>query len=136
MMVKRLLLAMIVLAPGLAVAHHSFAMFDMSKDLPLRGTVRQFLWESPHTWLQIITRDASGKPVEWSVEMGAPNALYRRGWRQLSAKAGDQVTVIVHPLRDGRAGGSLVSAVLADGSHLNASGGSSQPAGAAAEPKP
>jgi hypothetical protein len=129
------LLALSVLMPPLALAHHSFAMFDMGKDLSITGSVRQFLWESPHSWLQILTQDPAGKKVEWSVEMGAPNSLYRHGWRQLSFKPGDKVTVVVHPLRDGRAGGSLVSAVLADGAHLSASGGSAVPAGAA-EKKP
>ena len=135
MISKHIAVVMLALVPGLCWAHHSFAMFDMTKDLTLNGTVRQFRWESPHSWLQIIAQDSSGKSVEWSVEMGAPNALYRRGWRQASAKAGDKVSVVVHPLRDGRAGGSLVSAVLANGVQLSASGGSAVPAGAA-EHKP
>jgi hypothetical protein len=60
--------------------------------------------------------------------MGAPGALYRRGWRQTSLKHGDKITAILHPLRDGRQGGSLVSVTLADGTQLLGSGGSAAPA--------
>jgi hypothetical protein len=120
--------ALWVLAPGAVLAHHSFAMFDMNKDLTLTGTVREFQWQSPHSWLDIMVKDKSGKVGEWSLEMGAPNALYRRGWRQLSVSPGDQVTAVLHPLRDGRHGGSLVSVLLPDGRQLFGSGGSAAPA--------
>jgi hypothetical protein len=108
----------------LAFAHHSFAMFDMNKDLTLAGTVSQFQWQSPHTWLDLSVRGDGGKHTQWSLEMGAPNALYRRGWRQLSLKPGDKITAVLHPLRDGRRGGSLVSVTLPDGRQLFGSGGS------------
>src|SRR5665213_2360010 len=83
--------------PGLALAHHSFAMFDMSKDVTLTGTVVQFQWESPHTWLDLMVTEDSGRQQRWGLEMGAPNALYRRGWRALSLKSGDKVTAVLHP---------------------------------------
>jgi hypothetical protein len=122
------LTAMFVAIPAIAVAHHSFAMFDMNKDVTLQGTVRQFQWLSPHSWLDLEVTDDAGKQTRWSLEMGAPSALYRRGWRQTSLKHGDKVTATLHPLRDGRQGGSLVSVTLADGTHLFGSGGSAAPA--------
>jgi hypothetical protein len=106
-----------------AFAHHSFAMFDMQKDLELHGVAKSFTWESPHTWLQLMVTNSSGTPVEWSIETGAPNVLYKRGFRPTSVQAGDGVTVVVHPLRDGRPGGSLVSAILRDGTKLEVGGG-------------
>ena len=114
--------------PLAAHAHHSFAMFDMQKDISLTATVKSFNWESPHSWLQVIVRNPTGEDNEWSLEMGAPAMLYRSGWRQTSVKPGDRVTVVVHPLRDGRAGGSVVSIMLPNGSRLGASAASAAPA--------
>ena len=88
----------------------------------------QFQWESPHSWLDIVVVEGRGTPYRWGLEMGAPNALYRRGWRQSSLKSGDKVTAVLHPLRDGRRGGSLVSVTLPDGTQLRGSGGSAAPA--------
>jgi len=122
------LAAMLTGIPALAFAHHSFAMFDMTKDQTVTGTVVQFQWESPHSWLDLTSTDKDRAHIRWSFEMGAPNALYRRGWRQSSLKPGDQVTVVLHPLRDGRNGGSLVSVTLPDGKQLQGSGGSAAPA--------
>src|ERR1700722_18970016 len=117
-MILRWLSAILLAIPATALAHHSFAMFDMNKDVTLRGTVEQFQWLSPHSWLDIIVTDDAGKQIRWSLEMGAPSALYRRGWRQASLMRGDKVTATLHPLRDGRRGGSLVSVMLPDGSQL------------------
>ncbi len=110
-------------------------MFDVNKDVTLSGTVVQFQWTSPHSWLDIAIHDDGGSPVRWSLEMGAPNALYRRGWRQQSLKPGDKVSAVLHPLRDGRHGGSLVSVTLPDGSQLFASGASAAPAPPAGSPQ-
>lgn len=124
----RIMGLMALLVPSAAFAHHSFAMFDMQQDLELKGVAKSFSWESPHSWLQVMVKNASGTPVEWSIEMGAPNMLYKRGLRAASVKAGDGVTLVVHPLRDGRPGGSLVSVVLADGTKLQMGGGAGSPA--------
>ena len=130
----RLHLFGLALIPGAVLAHHSFAMFDMNKDVTLNGTVVQFQWASPHTWLDIRVRGEDGRSIQWGLEMGAPNALYRRGWRQSSVKPGDKITAVLHPLRDGRHGGSVVAITLADGTRLSASGGSAAPAPPASTP--
>jgi len=95
-----------------ALAHHSFAMFDAQRSTTLDGVVKDFQWTNPHTWVQIVVRDASGKDVEWSVEGGSPNALSRQGWSRMSLKPGDRAVIVVHPLKDGSNGGSLVSATV------------------------
>ena len=97
------------LAAAPAFAHHSFAMFDNTKDVTLEGTVKEFQWTNPHSWVQLMVKDASGKEVEWSVEAGSPNGLSRQGWTRHAAKPGDKASIVVHPLKDGTAGGSLVS---------------------------
>lgn len=101
-----------------AVAHHSFNMFDDSKEVVLVGEVKEFQWSNPHTWIQLNVPDASGKVVEWSIEGGSPNLLGRQGWKRTTFRPGDAVQITVHPLRDGQPGGSFVRAVLPDGSRL------------------
>jgi hypothetical protein len=106
-----------------ARAHHSHAMFDLSKEVTLVGTVKEFQWNNPHCWIQVLVpdpKDPSAPPVEWGVEMGAPIQLIRHGWKPDSLKPGDKITVVVNPLRDGRPGGQIVSAIGPDGKPLGA----------------
>lgn len=101
-----------------ALSHHSFAMFDRTKEITLAGTVKSFEWTNPHSWLQLVVRDARGATKEYSIEMGSPNTMSRSGWRKTSFKTGDRVTVKINPMRDGSAGGAFVSAVNAEGKTL------------------
>jgi len=101
-----------LLACGSVSAHHSYAMFDMKQSITLRGMLVEFQWTNPHCFLQVMD-DTTAK--EWSVEMGAPADLYRKGWRPGSVKPGERVTVIIHPTRDGSSSGTFVSAVGPDG---------------------
>ena len=105
----------LTLAGGVAHAHHSFAMFDMTKEVTVTGTVRQFQWTNPHAYIQLIAKDAQGHDVEYSMEMGAPMYLYARGWRPRSLKAGQRITVTLNPLRNGRPGGVVKDVKDADG---------------------
>jgi hypothetical protein len=93
---------------GPAAAHHAFAMFDTNREVMLDGTVKEFQWTNPHTWVQLLVKDSSGKEVEWSIEGSSPNNLSRFGWSRNSLKTGDHVQAVVHPLKDGSIGGSLV----------------------------
>ncbi len=112
-----LLAAGIVAAPP-ALTHHSFAMFDIRSEVTLSGTVREFQWTNPHSWLQLdVERGAS--TVEYSIELGSPNTMSRRGWRRSTFKPGDWVTVTVNPMRDGSPGGALINAIDAQGNRLS-----------------
>ena len=99
-----------LLAPvsGTALAHHSFAMFDQGKETKLVGVIKEVQWTNPHIWLQVLVKDPSGKDVEWSIEGGSPNGLARQGWKRSSVKAGDQVEMVIHPLKNGDKGGSVM----------------------------
>ena len=101
-----------------AMAHHSFTMFDVQKQTTLTGTVKEFQWSNPHCWIQLLVRDESGKDAEWSVELPSPRVIFQGGWKPSSIKPGDKVIVTVHPLKDGSAGGALVSAVGPDGKRI------------------
>jgi hypothetical protein len=111
----------LMLGAGGASAHHSFAMFDQQKTLTLTGSVKEFQWTNPHCYIQLMVPDKDGKPVEWSMEMGAPMYLYARGWRPGTIKPGDKITIAINPLRNGRPGGVVVKATAADGKPLGKS---------------
>lgn len=108
----------VALAGGTAQAHHSFAMFDMSKEVTVSGTVKQFQWTNPHAYIQLVSKNEAGQDVEWSMEMGAPMYLYARGWRPSSLKAGMQVSVTLNPLRNGRPGGVVRDVTTSDGKKI------------------
>jgi hypothetical protein len=96
-----------------ASAHHSFAMFDQAKETTLDGTLKELQWTNPHIWVQVMVKDpATGKDVEWSIEGGSPNNLARKGWSRNALKAGDKVLVVIHPLKNGDNGGSLVKVTV------------------------
>lgn len=107
-------------APGLtpAWAHHSFAMFDSTKEVSLEGTVREFQWTNPHSWVQLTVME-NGQQVEYSIEGGSPNGLARRGWNRHSLNAGEHVTIVINPLKDGSKGGSFKRAIFPDGRTLS-----------------
>lgn len=109
-------LALALTAPA-AQAHHSYAMFDRSKTVTLNGTIRQFQWTNPHSWIQLTVPSDSGTD-EWSIEMGSPFELLRVGWTSSTVKAGDKVSIQIHPVKDGSKGGGFVSGTDAGGHPL------------------
>lgn len=105
--------------PVLALAHHSGAMFDATKTVTINGTVTEFNWTNPHSSFKMEVLNAEGKPEIWAIEMNSPQNLIPTGWKRTTIKAGDKVSAVVRPLRDGKPGGSYVSITLADGKKLN-----------------
>jgi hypothetical protein len=110
------LLAFARVAPS--YGHHSFAMFDQGRQVTLQGTVREFQWTNPHAWIHIVVSNADGLKDTWQVELNSPNNLKRQGWKSSSIKPGDQVTLVLNPLKDGSKGGLFISVTLPDGSVL------------------
>ena len=107
-----------LMAASPVLAHHSFAMFDSAKDVVIEGTIREFQWTNPHSWIQVVVPDAAGGMKEWSIEAGSPNGLARQGWHSTSLKPGDRVQMDIHPMKNGSAGGSLIGVTLASGEKL------------------
>jgi hypothetical protein len=102
-----------------AVAHHSFAMFDGDKTVTLSGTVKEFEWVNPHSWLRVMVNDdKSGKPALWALELSSPSRLITMGMHANSVKPGDVVTVTFHPMKDGSRGGQFIQAKLPDGKDI------------------
>ncbi|HEY6454699.1 MAG TPA: DUF6152 family protein [Steroidobacteraceae bacterium] len=100
--------AVLITAP--CAAHHSYAMFDLTRSITLRGTVKELQWTNPHCFLQVLVQ-AQSTTAEWSLEMGSPATMYRHGLRPGSFKPGDKLTVVINPLKDGTNGGQFVSAI-------------------------
>lgn len=111
-------IAALVLPSPPTVAHHSFAMFDQTKEVQLHGVVREFQWTNPHVWVEIQVEGSGHKPAQWSIEASSPNSLMRHGWTSKSLAPGDPVTVSIHPLRTGAPGGSLIRLTLRSGAQL------------------
>ena len=112
-----------------AVAHHSFAMFDQEKTITLKGTVKELEWTNPHAWLYVMVQDQSGKAIEYSLEMQGTGQSVKLGWKPDSVKAGDVVSVDIHPLKTGGHGGQLLGVVLPSGQKLGVTGKGPSPFG-------
>jgi hypothetical protein len=118
--IKRVALAAAVLLSAVAVtaqAHHSFAMFDMSKTVSFKGKVKELQWTNPHVWIELTVDEKDG-PATYAFEGAAIAVLKRVGWTKDSIKAGDVVTVVGHPYKNGKPGGSIDHLLLADGRKL------------------
>jgi hypothetical protein len=101
-----------------AFAHHSDAAHDMSSLVTIKGHITEFYLRNPHAYFSVATRDEQGNEVEWAVQMASGLTLSRRGWRPESLTIGEEVTVELHPARDGKPYGLIVSVVKANGSSL------------------
>ncbi len=108
-------LAAVAFAPPAALAHHSTAMFEWGKETKVSGTVKEFQWTNPHTWIVFVVPNAQGGTDDWGFEGMSPNYLGRNGWSKGTLKPGDKVDLIYYPLRDGRKGGFSVVVTFPDG---------------------
>src|SRR4030095_12881444 len=116
----RTLLGSLAVAATLAIgspvaAHHSGAGFNSDKVVEISGTIKEFQFTNPHTWIQVIVEDAKGAKVEWSLEWGSPNSLGRQGVRPSTFPAGAKVTMRLRPMLNGAPAGAFVGAKFADG---------------------
>jgi len=107
-------LCLTVSAP--ASAHHSYAAFDRTKTITLKGAIESIEWTNPHIYIVLVARPAQGgAPARWTIEGNPPAAMERQGWKKGAAKPGDVITLVINPLRNGQVGGHYVSALLPGG---------------------
>jgi len=95
-----------VATSGAVMAHHSFAMFDQEHPIELVGTVHEFKYTSPHCYIFLEVKGPDGNTVTWNLEGGAPSLLTRDGWSSRSIKPGDELRLMIDPLRSGSPGGA------------------------------
>jgi len=104
---------------AVAWAHHSFSPYDLENPEEVEGTVTEFRFINPHSWIVLSVEDFKGQTVDYKIETNGSFYLARReGWKRTSLKPGDEVVARVHPLRDGSPGGDLIKLTLSDGSEL------------------
>ena len=117
---------------GPARAHHNAAGIDRTKTVTVEGTVKQFKWANPHSWVEIEVPDQKGGVEIWNAEMTSPSILVKAGWKKTTLNAGDKVKLVVNPLTSGSPGGLFVSITLPSGQQLTQQ--APRPAAAAATP--
>ena len=116
----------LLLAVVPADAHHGFAAeYNIHERVTIQGTLTGFEWTNPHAWIHVDVKDADGKVVNWAVEFGSPNVLYRRGFRKTDFPTGTEVTVDGYRAKNGTATLNGRSVKLPDGRNFFA--GSSAP---------
>ena len=121
--------SLVAAAAGPALAHHSFAMFDRSKQISVTGTVKEFQYTNPHSWVIVTVPGPGGTETEWGFESEGPSTLLRKGIKHSSLNPGDKITAVGFPMRDGRSAGSLISITKADGTVLSFRDNGAPPAG-------
>jgi uncharacterized protein DUF6152 len=100
------------------LAHHGAAQFDVGKKVIVKGTVTEWFWSNPHCFLRFDAAGPDGQVVHWAVEtQSGPNILHQ-GFSKQTFKVGDEVTVTLEPVKNGRPMGRLLRVVLPDGSAL------------------
>jgi hypothetical protein len=101
-----------------AAAHHSTAEFDYTKQVTIKGVVKEVQWTNPHSYIQMLVDGEGAGQVQWSVEIGSPSLNVNMGWRKNSVKVGDVVTMNLSPARNGKPYGTLRVLTFADGKQL------------------
>jgi hypothetical protein len=114
--------AALALTPALVEAHHSAVMFDDAKEISVQGVVTEFQYTNPHSWLLVDVTDQDGKVTTWGFEAEGPTTLMRNKVRPSDFKAGTKLTIVGHPMKDGRPAALWVKAVREDGTEFYPSG--------------
>lgn len=109
--------ALLSAGSAVAFAHHSTAMFDKKKEVTLVGVVTEYQWTNPHVFIEMDVPGEQGV-AHYSIEGGSTRTMEKYGWKVRTLRPGDKLTLTMRPLRDGKPGGLVISAVLADGSTL------------------
>jgi hypothetical protein len=96
-------------------AHHGGAAFDTGKKVTLKGTVTQWIYQNPHCLITLDVKGEDGKVVQWVAETQAPGIMYPAGYRKDSFKPGDEITVVLEPVKNGQPVGRIQTVVTARG---------------------
>ena len=100
-------------------AHHGSAAFESGKSVVMKGAVTRWFWANPHCFLSYDVKDESGNITHWVAETSNPPDMINRGWSKGTFKPGDEVTVTVEPVKNGRPAGRLLQVVLPNGKTLH-----------------
>src|SRR6185369_1733823 len=101
-----------------SMAHHSTAEFDYTKQVTIKGIVKEVQWTNPHSFIQLLVGGSGEPQVQWSVEIGSPSLNINTGWKRNSVKVGDVITMELAPARNGKPYGTLRVLTFDDGRKL------------------
>jgi hypothetical protein len=110
-------LALAGIAP-LSAGHHGTSTYDMTIDTELKGTVKEWTFGNPHSWLWLTVTESQQPAVEWSIESAPPNYLSQQGWSASTLKTGETLTALVSPLKGEPRRGILLEVKRASGETL------------------
>ena len=99
-------------------AHYGNSAFDTGKRVTMKGTVTEWFWANPHCFLKFDVKDDSGNAVHWVAETTNGPDMIERGWSKHTFKAGDEITVTVEPVKNGKPVGRVLQVVLPTGQTL------------------
>jgi hypothetical protein len=108
-------IALVIAMTASTLAHHSFAVYDHTRTVTIRGTVTKFQWTNPHGFIEIDIIQNDGTVKHFTVELTSINMMQRVGWRSNMIKAGDKIQVVGAPLLNGDPVALGLEVVLADG---------------------
>lgn len=114
--------ALVVGLLGISVplfAHHGNNSYDSGKRITQKGIVTQWIWSNPHCLLRYDVKDENGQVVHWLAETQAPINMISGGWRQTSFKPGDEITITIEPMKNGRTAGRIEYVMLPNGTTLH-----------------
>jgi len=113
---------MSVVSAGFPVfAHHGFSAFEMDKNVTYAGAVVEYNWQNPHAHIIVKVPEGASDPTTvgtWDIEGAAPSIMARQGWNKATYRAGDAITLVAHPLKNGEKGASLFYAIRPDGTRM------------------
>lgn len=110
-------LGVLIFSPPLP-AHHGYAAYETDRKVTVKGTVTEWFWANPHCVLQLDVTDEHGQVVHWGAETENPTTMSRNGWTKDSIKPGDQITITVLPVKNGKPVGRIIEVVLSNGQKL------------------
>lgn len=116
-------LAVALVLPRLAEAHHGQAAYNTTSAVTVVGTVTDFQFVNPHVLIYMDVKNNKGETEKWQGELTSPNHLLRVGWTRSSLKPGDQITMTGYPAKNGATSMWISKILLANGTELKAGGG-------------
>jgi len=119
---SRVLAGVLALAASFAApafAHHSAVMFDDQKEVTVSGTVKEFQYTNPHSWLLVDVKNDDGTVTTWGFEAEGPSTLTRAGIRKSDFAPGTAITITGNPMRDGRPAAAWIKATRGDGKQFD-----------------